>query len=102
MAKFFMCVRKKLHKPTKDLFLCSSDREFASSVDVCVVRQVESSEARLGEVCQEDIPSFAKVGFPHLVAGLEIGEFSELDFVASTSFTIYIYKDNYNRYYLQK
>jgi hypothetical protein len=58
---------------TKDLFLCSSDREFASSVDVCVVRQVESSEARLGEVCQEDIPPFAKVGFPHLVAGLEIG-----------------------------
>jgi hypothetical protein len=33
--------------------------------------------ASLGEICQEDIPSLAKVGLPHLVAGLEIrgGEF---------------------------
>ena len=58
---------------TKDLFLCSSDRESASAVDVGIVCQVERSEARLGEVCQEDIPSFAKVGFPHFVAGLEVG-----------------------------
>ena len=42
-------------------------------MDVCIVCQVESSEARLGEVRQEDIPPLAKVGLPHLVAGLEIG-----------------------------
>ena len=57
---------------TKDLFLGSSDGEFASAVNVGVVRQVESAEARLGEICQEDIPPFAKISFPHFVAGLEI------------------------------
>ena len=62
---------------TKDLFLGSSDGEFASAVNVCVVRQVESAEASLGEVSQEDVPSFAKVSLPHFVAGLEVrgGEF---------------------------
>ena len=57
---------------TKDLFLCSSDGEFASAMDVCVVCQVESSEARFGEICQEDIPPLAKVGLPHFVTALEI------------------------------
>ena len=57
---------------TKDLFLGSSDGEFASALNVGVVCQVESSEARFGEIRQEDIPSFAKVSFPHFVAGLKI------------------------------
>ena len=57
---------------TKDLFLGSSDGEFASAVNVLVVRQVESAEARFGEISQEDVLSFAKVGFPHLVASLEV------------------------------
>ena len=57
---------------TKDLFLGSSDGEFASAVNVLVVRQVESAEASLGEVRQEDVPSLAKVGLPHLVAGLQV------------------------------
>jgi len=52
--------------------LGSSDGEFASAVNVFVVRQVESAEASLGEVSQEDVPSFAKVGLPHLVASLEV------------------------------
>ncbi len=56
----------------KDLFLGSSDGEFASALNVLVVRQVEGTEASLGEVHQEDIPPFAKVGFPHFVAGLEV------------------------------
>jgi hypothetical protein len=56
----------------KDLFLGSSDGEFASAVNVLVVRQVESTEAGLGEVPQEDVPSLAKVGLPHLVAPLEV------------------------------
>ncbi len=50
----------------------SSDGEFASAVNVLVVRQVESAEARFGEISQEDVPSFAKVGLPHLVAPLEV------------------------------
>ena len=57
---------------TKDLFLGPSDGEFASAVNVLVVRQVESAEACFGEISQEDIPSFAKVGLPHLVAVLEV------------------------------
>jgi hypothetical protein len=57
---------------TKDLFLGSSDREFASVLNVLVVRQIKSSEAGLGEVRKEDIPPLAKVGLPHLVAALEI------------------------------
>jgi hypothetical protein len=52
--------------------LGSSDREFALALNVFVVRQVESTEASLGEVSQEDIPPFAKVGLPHFVAGLEV------------------------------
>ena len=49
---------------TKDLFLGPSDGEFASAVNVLVVRQIESAEASLGEVSQEDVPSLAKVGLP--------------------------------------
>ena len=46
-------------------------------MNVLVVRQIESAEASLGEVSQEDVPSLAKVGLPHLVAPLEVrgGEF---------------------------
>ena len=55
---------------TKDLFLGPSNGEFASAVNVLVVRQIESAEASLGEVSQEDIPSLAKVGLPHFVASL--------------------------------
>jgi hypothetical protein len=55
---------------TKDLFLGSSDREFASALNVLVVRQVKRPEAGLGEVSQEDVPSLAKVGLPHFVASL--------------------------------
>ena len=61
-----------LVRQTKDLFLGSSDGEFASAVNVLVVRQVESAEACFGEISQEDVPSFAKVGLPHLVAPLEV------------------------------
>ena len=52
---------------TKDLFLGPSDGEFASAVNVLVVRQIESAEASLGEVSQEDVPSLAKVGLPILL-----------------------------------
>ena len=55
---------------TKDLFLGSSDGEFAPAVNIGVVCQVESAEASLGEVSQEDVPSLAKVGLPHFVASL--------------------------------
>ena len=41
-------------------------------MNVLVVRQVESAEACFGEISPEDVPSFAKVGFPHLVASLEV------------------------------
>jgi hypothetical protein len=57
---------------TKDLFLGSSDREFASALNVFVVRQVERTEESLGKVTQEDIPPFAKVGLLHFVGGLEV------------------------------
>ena len=43
-----------------------------SAVNVLVVRQVGSAEACFGEISPEDVPSFAKVGFPHLVASLEV------------------------------
>jgi hypothetical protein len=56
----------------KDLFLASSDGEFASALNVLVVCQVKSTEAGLGEISQEDIPSLAKIGLPHLVAGLQV------------------------------
>ncbi len=58
---------------TKDLFLGSSDGEFASALNVLVVRQIKGAEASLGEVSQEDIPPFAKVSLPHLVEGLQVG-----------------------------
>ncbi len=57
---------------TKDLFLGSSNRELAPSMNVFVGRQVEGTKAGLGEVREEDIPSLAKVGLPHFVAGLEV------------------------------
>jgi hypothetical protein len=41
-------------------------------MNIVVVSQVESAEASLGEICQEDIPPFAKISFPHFVACLEI------------------------------
>ncbi len=55
----------------------ASDRELASAVNVLVVSQVESTKAGLGEVSQEDVPSLAKIGLPHLVTPLEVrgGEF---------------------------
>ncbi len=58
--------------PNERSFLGLSDGEFASALNVLVVRQVEGTEASLGEVSQEDIPPFAKVGLPHFVAGLEV------------------------------
>jgi hypothetical protein len=57
---------------TKDLFLGTSDGEFAPALNVLVVRQIKSTEAGLGEVSQEDIPPLAKLGLPHLVAGLQV------------------------------
>ncbi len=63
--------------PNERSFLGLLQREFASALNVLVVRQVKSAEAGLGEVSQEDIPSLAKVGLPHFVAPLEVrgGEF---------------------------
>ena len=43
-----------------------------SAVNVLVVRQVGSAKACFGEISPEEVPSFAKVGFPHLVASLEV------------------------------
>jgi hypothetical protein len=57
---------------TKDHFLGSSDGEFAPALNVLVVCQVKGTKAGLGVVSQEDIHSFAKVGLPHLVAGLKV------------------------------
>ncbi len=52
----------------EDLFLGSSDGEFASALDVVGVREAEGAKKHLGEVRQEDIPPLPKVGLPHLVA----------------------------------
>jgi hypothetical protein len=57
---------------TKDLLLGSSDGEFAPAMNVFVVRHIKGTEAGLDEVSQVDIPPLAKVGLPHLVAGLQV------------------------------
>jgi len=57
---------------TEDLFLCPADGEFAPLLDALGIGEVQGSEARLGEVCEEDIPPFAKVSFPHFDARLEV------------------------------
>ncbi len=58
--------------PNERSFLGLLRRRTASAVNVCVVCQIESAEASLGEISQEDVPPLAKVGLPHLVACLEI------------------------------
>jgi len=57
---------------TEDLFLSPADGELAAVLDVLGIHEVQGSEACLGQVCQEDIPPFAKVGLPHLVACLKV------------------------------
>ncbi len=56
---------------TEDLFLSPADGELGAVLNVLGICKVQGSEARLGQVCQEDIPSFAKVSFPHFVASLK-------------------------------
>ncbi len=53
----------------EDHFLCSADGEFASSLDAPGIGEVQGAEAHLGEVSEEDIPSFAKISVPHFDAG---------------------------------
>jgi hypothetical protein len=55
---------------TEDLFLCSADREFALSLDAPGVGKVQGTVAHLDEVCEEDIPPFAKISVPHFYTGL--------------------------------
>ncbi len=57
---------------TEDLFLSPPDGELAAVLDVLGICEVQGSDAGLGQVCQEDIPPFAKIGLPHLVACLEV------------------------------
>ncbi len=57
----------------EDLFLSPADRELAAVLNVLGVCEVQGSEACLGQVCQEDIPPFAKISFPHFVASLKFG-----------------------------
>jgi hypothetical protein len=52
--------------------LSPSDREFALALDVLGIHEVEGTEARFIEVRQEDVPSLAKVGLAHLVAGFQV------------------------------
>jgi hypothetical protein len=48
----------------EDLFLCSAHREFAPGVG-----KVHGAVAHLDEVCEEDIPPFAKISVPHFDTG---------------------------------
>ncbi len=49
---------------TEDLFLSPINGELAAILDVLGVCEIQGSEANLGQVCQEDIPPFAKIGLP--------------------------------------
>ncbi len=55
----------------EDLFLSPADGELAAIWDVLGICEVQGSEVGLGQVCQEDIPPFAKISLPHLVACLK-------------------------------
>ncbi len=57
----------------EDLSLCSVDGELAQVLNV-----FGGAEVGLGQVHKEDIPSFAKIGLPHLVACLEVPGGDEL------------------------
>jgi hypothetical protein len=63
----------------ENLFLSPSDGEFAPSLNVLGVREVESTKAGLGVVPEEDIPPLAKVSLPHFVARLQIRRREELE-----------------------
>ncbi len=63
---------------TEDLFLSPSDGELAPVLNVLGVGGVQGSKACFGQICQEDIPPFAKVGFPHFVASLQVGGGNDL------------------------
>jgi hypothetical protein len=56
----------------EDIFLGPADGELAAILDVLGICEVQGPEAGLGQVCQEDIPPFAKIGLPHLVACLKV------------------------------
>jgi len=71
---YHICVAVQM----EDLFLSPADGELAAVLDVLGICKVQGSKAGLGQVCQEDIPPFAKVGLPHLVAGLEVRGRDEL------------------------
>ncbi len=58
---------------TEDLFLSPADGELPLVLNVLGVGKVQGSKSCLGQICQEDIPPFAKIGVPHLVACLQIG-----------------------------
>jgi hypothetical protein len=62
----------------EDLFLCSADGELAPGLNVLSVSEVQGAKTGLGQICWEDISPFAKIGFPHLVAGLEVRRRDEL------------------------
>ncbi len=51
----------------EDLFLSPADGELAVVLNVLGVCKVQGSEAGFGQVCQEDIPPFAKISFPSLL-----------------------------------
>ena len=45
---------------TEDLFLGPADGELAPVLNVLGVGEVQGSEAGFGQICQEDIPPFAR------------------------------------------
>ncbi len=65
---------KRVTVQVEDLFLSPANRELAAVLNVLGICKIQSSEAGFGQVCQEDIPPFAKVGFPQFVASLKLGE----------------------------
>jgi hypothetical protein len=52
----------------EDLFLRLADGEPASLLDALGIGEIQGTQAHLGEVHEEDIPPFAKVGLPHFDA----------------------------------
>ncbi len=71
---YYVCVAVQ----TENLFMSPADVELAAVQDVLGICEIQGPEAGLGQVCQEDIPSFAKIGLPHLVASLEVRGRDEL------------------------
>ncbi len=59
--------------PAEDLFLSPANGELAVVLNVLGICEIQGSESCLGQICQEDIPPFAKMSLPHFVASLKVG-----------------------------